>query len=115
VSAPPPDLEPSEQLRAAWEAEESALERGDIEAAVAAVLDAWVLADAPTGLRERVAAMQRHAFEVQAAAGAPTEAQDPIRELLLGFLRESVPEQPTSAPRGEIRSSARVQTCERQE
>jgi pimeloyl-ACP methyl ester carboxylesterase len=41
VSAPPPDLEPSAELQAAWEAEESALERGNIEAAVGAVLDTW--------------------------------------------------------------------------
>jgi 3-oxoadipate enol-lactonase len=78
VSAPPPDLEPSAELQAAWEAEESALERGDIDAAVGAVLDAWLLADAPAALRDRVAAMQRHAFEVQAAAGVATEAQDPL-------------------------------------
>jgi len=78
VSAPPPHLEPSSELQAAWEAEESALERGDIEAAVGAVLDAWMLVDAPAALRDRVAAMQRRAFEVQAAAGEVTEVQDPI-------------------------------------
>jgi pimeloyl-ACP methyl ester carboxylesterase len=78
VSAPPPDLEPSSELQAAWGAEESALQRGDIEAAVGAVVDAWTLADAPAALRDRVAAMQRHAFKVQAAAGAVTEAQDPV-------------------------------------
>jgi pimeloyl-ACP methyl ester carboxylesterase len=78
VSAPPPDLEPSDELKAAWDAEESALERGDIEGAVGAVVDAWMLADAPTALRDRVAAMQRRAFEVQVAAGRVTEAQDPI-------------------------------------
>ena len=50
ASAPPPRLEPSSALQAAWEAEESALQRGDIEAAVAAVLDAWMLPDAPAGL-----------------------------------------------------------------
>jgi pimeloyl-ACP methyl ester carboxylesterase len=80
VSAPPPDLEPSPELQAAWEAEGSALERGDIEAAVGAVVDAWLRADAPTALRERVAAMQRCASEFQAAAGAVTEAWDPIKQ-----------------------------------
>jgi pimeloyl-ACP methyl ester carboxylesterase len=80
VSAPPPDLEPSPELQAAWEAEGSALERGDIDAAVGAVLDAWLRVDVPTAVRERVAAMQRHALEVQAAAGAATEAQDPVEE-----------------------------------
>ncbi len=78
LSAPPPDLRPSAELQAAWEAEESALQRGDIEAAVVAVLDAWILPDAPAPLRDRVAAMQRQAFEVQAAAAAMNEVQDPI-------------------------------------
>jgi pimeloyl-ACP methyl ester carboxylesterase len=77
VSAPPPGLEPSSELKAAWEAEESALERGDIEAAVRAVVDAWTLPDAPPGLRDRVARMQRRAFELQAEAEASTEVPQP--------------------------------------
>ncbi len=35
ASAPAPDIEPSPRLQAAWDAEETALERGDIEGAVA--------------------------------------------------------------------------------
>jgi pimeloyl-ACP methyl ester carboxylesterase len=87
ISSPAPGLEPSEQLRAAWEAEESALERGDIEAAVDAVVRAWTLPDAPAAIRERVAAMQRRAFELQwrafelqAGAGSEAEAPDPVAE-----------------------------------
>ncbi len=79
ISAPPPDLEePSPELQAAWEAEEEALERGDVEAAVQAVLDAWVLPDAPEELRARVADMQRRAFALQAEASEATEAPDPL-------------------------------------
>lgn len=91
VSAPPPDLEPSEVLQAAWEAEESALERGDIEAAVGAVLEAWMLTDAPAALRERVGAMQRRASEVQATAGAATRAEDPIEADPAALGRLSIP------------------------
>lgn len=80
VSAPAPDLEPSPELEAAWDAEEAALERGDVEAAVAAVVDAWTLPDAPPGLRDRVAAMQRRAFELQAGAPDASEAPDPVEE-----------------------------------
>lgn len=76
VSAPPPDLRPSERLQAAWAAENAALERGDVEAAVAAVVDAWTLPDAPRALRERIAAMQRRAFELQ--RGDVEEAPDPL-------------------------------------
>lgn len=78
VSAPPPELAPSEELRAAWRAEGSALERGDIDAAVDAVLDAWLLPNASSALRERVARMQRRAFELQLAGADTTEGVDPI-------------------------------------
>ena len=78
VSAPAPNLEPSAQLEAAWEAEESALERGDIEAAVAAVVDTWTAPDASPELRRRVAAMQRRAFEIQAEAADVPEPDDPL-------------------------------------
>jgi pimeloyl-ACP methyl ester carboxylesterase len=77
ISAPEFD-EPSERLQAAWEAENAALERGDVERAVAAVIDAWTLPDAPPELRERLATMQRRAFELQLAAGDVPEAEDPL-------------------------------------
>lgn len=80
VSPPPLDIDPSPELAAAWEAEETALERGDIDGAVAAVLDAWLQPGAPSALRERVAAMQRRAFEVQRAAPEVEEAHDPLEE-----------------------------------
>jgi 3-oxoadipate enol-lactonase len=79
-SAPPPGLEPSPELKAAWEAEEGALERGDIEGAVDAVVDAWTLPDAAPALRERVAEMQRRAFLLQAEAPDPEEMPDPVEE-----------------------------------
>jgi pimeloyl-ACP methyl ester carboxylesterase len=81
VSAPAPALEPSPALRAAWQAEEDALERGDVDAAVAAVVDAWLPPGATPTLRERVAAMQRRAVEVVLAArDEPEEAPDPAEE-----------------------------------
>jgi len=83
VSPPPREWQPSERLQAAWDAEEAALERDDVEAAVSSVVEAWTLPDAPAQLRERVAAMQRRALETQMAAGEPEEAPDPLegREL----------------------------------
>ena len=80
ISTPPPTLVPSPELMAAWEAEETALERGDTEAAVGAVVDAWTLSDAPPELRARVAAMQRRAFGLQAEAPPATEAPDPVEQ-----------------------------------
>jgi 3-oxoadipate enol-lactonase len=80
VSAPAPGLEPSPELVAAWEAEEAALDRGEVEDAVAAVVDAWTLPDAPRELRERVAAMQRRTYERQGAAAEIESAPDPLDE-----------------------------------
>jgi pimeloyl-ACP methyl ester carboxylesterase len=80
ISAPAPALEPSPGLAAVWEAEEAALERGDIEAAIEVVVDAWTLPDASQELRDRVAAMQRRALALQAEAPAATEAPDPAEE-----------------------------------
>lgn len=78
VSAPAPNVEPSADLEAAWEAEESALERGDLEGAVAAVVKVWTLPDALPDLRDRIAKMQRRAFELQARARDVTPADDPL-------------------------------------
>ena len=91
ISAPSPALEPSPELEAAWEAEETAVQRGDIDAAVEAVLDAWLLPDAPQELRDRVSAMQRRAFALQAEAPPATEAPDPIEQHPDRLTRLSVP------------------------
>jgi pimeloyl-ACP methyl ester carboxylesterase len=91
ISAPAPDLEPSPELEAAWAAEEAALERGDIEAAVEAVVDAWTLPDASQELRDRVAAMQRRAFALQADAPPATEAPDPVEQRPEALTLLSVP------------------------
>jgi 3-oxoadipate enol-lactonase len=80
ISPPPLVLDPSPALRLAWEAENAALEHGDIDGAVAAVVEAWTQPRAPEALRERVASMQRRAFELQAAAGEVQEAPDPLEQ-----------------------------------
>jgi len=82
ISSPANGIEPSSELQTAWSAEEDALGRGDIDGAVAAVLDAWLLPDAPAELRDRVGAMQRRTFERQAQAEPAAEAPDPIAENL---------------------------------
>lgn len=77
ISAPAPGMEPSPQLTAAWTQESEAMERGDIDGAVDAVLAAWLAPDAPAGLRDLVGAMQRRAFELDPNAELP-EAPDPL-------------------------------------
>ena len=80
ISPPVPGLEPSPRLQAVWEAEEAALDAGDVDAAVEAIVDGWTLPGAPEALRRRVATMQRRAFELQLAAPEPSEAPDPVEE-----------------------------------
>jgi 3-oxoadipate enol-lactonase len=78
VSVSPVELDPFDELMAAWTAEEDALERGDIE--VLAVLEAWTLPGTPEALRARVGAMQRRAFATALAADEPPEAPDPLED-----------------------------------
>jgi pimeloyl-ACP methyl ester carboxylesterase len=78
ISSPAEGVPPSPELEAIWEAEEAALARGDIEAAVRIVVDAWTLPDAPQELQDRVAAMARRTLQLQAQAGEVPEAADPI-------------------------------------
>ena len=91
ISSPVEGLEPSERLQAAWGREEEAHEAGDIEAAVAAVVEAWTLPDAPAALRESVAAMQRRTFEVQAGIDELDEAPDPLADGPEGLCSLTVP------------------------
>jgi pimeloyl-ACP methyl ester carboxylesterase len=80
VSARPPGAVASEELEAAWAAELTPLESGDVEAALAAVLDTWTLLGAPPELRELVAVMQRRAFELQLPHESEEAAPDPLQE-----------------------------------
>jgi 3-oxoadipate enol-lactonase len=79
ISAPAPGMTPSAQLEQAWTAETEAMERGDVDGAVDAVLAAWLAPDAPADLRELVATMQRRAFELDPEGTLP-EAADPVDE-----------------------------------
>jgi pimeloyl-ACP methyl ester carboxylesterase len=79
ISSPAPGMEPSPQLEQAWTAESEAMERGDIDGAVDAVVAAWLAPDAPAELRELVAAMQRRAFELDPEGTMP-QPPDPVEE-----------------------------------
>lgn len=91
ISAPAPGVDPSPELEAAWAAEEAALDRDDVEAAVAGVLETWTLPDAPAELRDRVATMQRRAYEQQAEVEDVEEAPDPVEEDPDALTRLDVP------------------------
>jgi pimeloyl-ACP methyl ester carboxylesterase len=75
-----PEPDPSPELLAAWEAEESALEAGNVEKALEAVVSAWVRPEAPDEVRNRVAAMQRGNYESRASGPELEWAADPLEE-----------------------------------
>jgi pimeloyl-ACP methyl ester carboxylesterase len=77
-SVPEPD--PSPELLAVWEAEEGALEAGEIESAVGAAVSAWVRPAASDAVRDRVAAMQRHNYELHHAGEGGEFAPDLLEE-----------------------------------
>jgi pimeloyl-ACP methyl ester carboxylesterase len=78
ISSPDEAIDPTPLLRAAWEAEEAALEMEDFDAAIQAVIEAWTLPDAPARLRLKLAKMQRRAFELQVQDGQTPEGPDPL-------------------------------------
>jgi len=78
----------SPAARAFFAAEEAALARGDLDAAVEANLRTWLSPDADPEVRARVGEMQRRAFELQAAhPELEEEALVPDLELRLGDVR----------------------------
>jgi pimeloyl-ACP methyl ester carboxylesterase len=91
ISSTATGIDPSPALKAAGDAEEAALDDGDIEAAVDAVIEAWLLADAPRHLRDRVARMQRRAFELQMHADRAPEGFDPLEHDLDPLARVDAP------------------------
>ncbi len=85
VSSGASGIEPSARLQAAWAAEESALAEGDVEAAVQSIVETWTLADAPQQLRDRIASMQRRAFEQGEGPEDRPQAEDPLENDLVAL------------------------------
>jgi len=69
LCAAAPGVEPTPDLQDFAEREEALLLAGDVEAATALNARTWLGPDADDATRRRFRAMQRHAFEVQLAAG----------------------------------------------
>ncbi|MFF4053325.1 alpha/beta fold hydrolase [Streptomyces chartreusis] len=74
----PHDLPPSSRLQAAWDRERTALEAGDIEAAVRAGIEAWTSPKASDDVRAQAAVMMRGQLVARVAHGEPKVATDPL-------------------------------------
>ncbi|MDX3002476.1 alpha/beta hydrolase [Kribbella solani] len=69
LCAPTDNVEPDEDLRALWTAENELIEADDIAGATDLNVRNWIGPDADDDARELLRAMQQRAFEVQIAAG----------------------------------------------
>ncbi|MEV0265439.1 alpha/beta hydrolase [Streptomyces sp. NPDC050617] len=76
----PHDQPASPRLQAAWDAERTALAAGDLDAAVAAGVEAWTSAGANDDVRAHAARMLRARLTEQLAHGEPPLAPDPLGE-----------------------------------
>jgi pimeloyl-ACP methyl ester carboxylesterase len=76
LCAAAPGVERTPDVQEYGEREEALLLAGDIEAATALNVRTWLGPDADGPTRERFVAMQRHAFEVQLAAGEEAVGRD---------------------------------------
>jgi pimeloyl-ACP methyl ester carboxylesterase len=74
----PHDLTPSARLQTAWDRERTALNAGDLEAAVRAGVEAWTSEHADHEVKTHTARMLRKQLEAQLAHGEPTQAEDPL-------------------------------------
>ncbi len=97
VGAGLPGHDWTEETQAGWAEEEAALGRGDLEAAVEVNLRMWVdgpgrsSGDVDAGVRERVAVMQRRAFELQLPVGDDAEEEPLVPDLAERLTEIDVP------------------------
>lgn len=77
--APPVDgVEPTDDIGAFWAEENRLLEAGDVDGATALNVDTWLGPEAGDEARMLLSVMQRHAFEVQLAAGEVDNEEYPV-------------------------------------
>ena len=76
MSPPADNVVPTDDFRAFAAEEDKALEAGDIDAATELNVRAWLGPEADDEARELVRVMQKHAFEIQLAAGDDVENEE---------------------------------------
>jgi pimeloyl-ACP methyl ester carboxylesterase len=78
ISPPVDGVEPTEDIRAFWAEENRLLEAGDLDGATALNVETWLGPEADDDARTLLSVMQRHAFEVQLAAGDVENEEYPV-------------------------------------
>ncbi|GAA3124612.1 pimeloyl-ACP methyl ester carboxylesterase [Kribbella aluminosa] len=78
ICAPTDNVEPDDDLRALWTAEEALLEAGDVDGATDLMVRHWIGPEADDEARELLREMQKHAYAVQLAAGDVDNEEWPV-------------------------------------
>ncbi|HZX03010.1 alpha/beta hydrolase [Kribbella sp.] len=78
ICAPTDNVEPDDGLRALWAEEEQLLEAGDVDGATDLAVRRWIGPDADNEARELLREMQKHAYDVQLAAGDVDNEEWPV-------------------------------------
>jgi pimeloyl-ACP methyl ester carboxylesterase len=78
LCAPTDNVQPDDALRALWAEEETLLEAGDVDGATDLTVRRWIGPEADDEARELLRVMQRHAYDVQLAAGEVDNEEWPV-------------------------------------
>lgn len=78
LCAPTDNVEPDGDLRALWGEENELIEAGDVDGATDLTVRRWIGPEADDNARELVRTMQRHAYDVQLAAGDVDNEEWPV-------------------------------------
>ncbi|TDW70185.1 alpha/beta fold hydrolase [Kribbella pratensis] len=78
LCAPTDNVEPDEALRALWAEENALIDAGDVAGATELTVNRWIGPDASAEARDLLRTMQRHAYDVQLAAGDVDNEEWPV-------------------------------------
>jgi pimeloyl-ACP methyl ester carboxylesterase len=78
LCAPTDNVQPDEQLRELWSAENALLEAGDVDGATELTVRRWIGPEADDEARDLLRVMQKRAYDVQLAAGDVDNEEWPV-------------------------------------
>jgi pimeloyl-ACP methyl ester carboxylesterase len=84
LCAPTDNVQPDDELRALWSEENELLEAGDVDGATELTVRLWIGPEADDEARELLRVMQKHAYDVQLAAGDVDNEEWPVEPEKIG-------------------------------
>jgi len=84
LCAPTDNVEPDDDLRALWAEENRLLDAGDVDGVTDLMVRSWLGPEADDDARKSLRTMQRHAYDVQLAAGDVDNEEWPVEPERIG-------------------------------